>query len=153
MINLYHVMGPAVQVDANVFKLQFDRQSPRNIMIMADAPGNNEFRRATQPVSLNIPAVLKEGIEQKINFPSIKNQRVDVKLLKLNATSTSGLPVRYYIKSGPAVIERDKIVLTPIPVKSKYPVKVTIVAYQWGSTLVPLYKSAESVIQEFYIEK
>ncbi|HEX3024235.1 MAG TPA: hypothetical protein VHP12_03405 [Chitinophagaceae bacterium] len=152
-IKLYHVMGPAVQINDTVFKLQFDRQKPRNIMIMADAAGNNIFRRAAQPASLNIQAVLNEGAEQKIIFPSIKNQKAGIKYLQLQATSSSGLPVQYYIKSGPAVIDGDKIIFTPVPVKSKYPVKITVTVWQYGTVTEPKIKSAEPVTQSFYLIK
>ena len=37
--------------------------------------------------------------------------------------------------------------------KSKYPVKVTIVAYQWGRTIEPLYQSLEMITHSFLIKK
>ena len=39
--------------------------------------------------------------------------------------------------------------LTPIPVRSKYPLKVTVMAYQWGRIIEPLFQSAEPVEQSF----
>ena len=38
-----------------------------------------------------------------------------------------------------------------IPVRSRYPVKVTVVATQWGRTIAPLYQTAEPVTREFYL--
>jgi hypothetical protein len=122
-------------------------------MIMADQPGNDRYGRATQGANLSVPAQLKEGIEQSINFPAIADQIAGIKSVQLNATSTSGLPVQYYIKSGPAIMKDDQLVFTEIPVKSKYPVKVTVVACQWGRITTPLYQSAKSVTREFYITK
>jgi hypothetical protein len=50
-------------------------------------------------------------------------------------------------------VEDGIIKFTPVPAKSKFPVKVTIVAYQWGRTIEPLYQSAEPIEQTFYITK
>ena len=81
--------------------------------------------------------------------------RSDVKAesssLSLKATSDCGLPVSYYIKEGPAEIEGDQIVFTPIPPRSKFPVKVTVVAWQYG--IAGKVQTAEPVERSFYILK
>src|SRR5438094_812596 len=81
----------------------------------------------------------KAGKPQTITFPKIEGQQAGTNSIKLNATSDSGLPVGYYVIAGPVVIEGNTLKFTKIPVKSKYPVKVTVVAYQWGRTIAPLY--------------
>jgi hypothetical protein len=152
-IKLYQVMGPAVQLNDTTFKIQFDRQQPRNVMIMADEPGNDTFRRAVQPAILAVQYPLTQAGAQHIDFPVIKDQPLDIKQIPLHATASSGLPVQYYIRSGPAIIDGNRITLTKIPIRSKYPVKITVVACQLGSTIEPLFQSAQPVIRNFYIKK
>jgi hypothetical protein len=143
-----------VQTGANTFRLQFDRAGMGGaIWIQEEHPGNDHYRRAVQPGQIMIPARLTEGKMQQLQFPTIANQVAGTKTVPLKGASSSGLPVNYYVVSGPAVIVGDKLHLTAIPVKSKYPVKVTVVAYQWGRSVAPLNQSAELVEQTFFIVK
>ncbi|HWK05047.1 MAG TPA: serine hydrolase [Puia sp.] len=153
-------MGPAIQVGPDEFRIQFSRQKPRNVMIMATQSGDAIYRRAPQPALVEILAKLTQGQEQSIDFPVIADQKVglraqglNLRVLGLNARSGSGLPVRYYVLAGPARVEGDSLRITEIPVRSRYPVKVTVVAYQWGRVVAPLYQSAEPVKREFYINR
>ena len=59
--------------------------------------------------------------------------------------------VCYYVKEGPAEIKGDKLVLTKIPPRAKFPVKVTVVAWQYGRSGEPQVQTAEAVEQSFYI--
>lgn len=148
------VNGPAVQTGATTFRLQFDRWGMGGqIFILESQAGNQEYRYAVQPGMINIPAKLTNGATQSMIFSHIADIKAGTKSIQLNAMATSGLPVDYYIKSGPAYIEHNTLYFSQIPLKSKYPVKVTIVAYQWGRTIAPLYQSAEPVEQTFYILK
>lgn len=106
-----------------------------------------------QPGQLVIPAKLTVGRAQKIVFPEIGNRKHGTSTIALGATSDSGLPVEYYVVAGPAEADGSALRVTEIPVKSKYPVKITVVAYQWGRTVEPLYQSAEPVEQTFWIER
>ena len=74
-----------------------------------------------------------------------------MKEISLNGTADSGLPVYYYVKEGPAEIKGDKLVLTKIPSRAKFPVKVTVVAWQYGRSGEPKVQTAEGVEQSFYI--
>jgi CubicO group peptidase (beta-lactamase class C family) len=76
---------------------------------------------------------------------------VGVKAIALRASSSSGLPVNYYVVKGPAIIDGDTLRLTEIPVRSRYPVKIKVVAYQWGRMTAPLFQSAVPVTREFYL--
>lgn len=152
-IRFYVITGPAVQIDSNTFRIQFDRGGPGAVWIEESQKGNEKYRHAVQPAKMDIPEKITKGQFQAITFPAIEDQEDGTKYIVLNATADSGLPVYYYVDSGPAFIKKDTLVFTPVPVKSKYPVKVTVVAYQWGRIIPPLYQSAESVIREFYIKK
>jgi hypothetical protein len=99
-----------------------------------------------------IPQNLAKGKPQTITFPKIENQKAGVKTIKLKATSDSGLPVDYFVVAGPAEVDGNTLKLTPIPVRSKRPVKVTVTAYQWGRTIEPLYQTAQPVEQTFTVE-
>lgn len=59
--------------------------------------------------------------------------------------------VYYYVKEGPAEIEGNRMVMTKIPPRTKFPVKVTVVAWQYG--IRGKYKTSETVERSFYIEK
>lgn len=150
-VRLYHVMGPALQLNDTTFRLQFDRQAIRNVMIMADQPGDGLFGRATQGGILTIPSKLKEGMDQEIEFPEINDQPLGTLSLRLEATASSGLPVQYYVKSGPAIIKGNQLFFTQVPEKSRYPVKVIVVACQYGRITSPLISSALPVSRVFYI--
>ncbi len=148
------ITGPAIQTGPETFRIQFDRGGMGGpIWIQEEHPGDDQYRHAVQPGQMVIPPKLDKGKPQTITFPKIENQKAGVKSIKLEAVSDSGLPVDYYVLAGPAEVEGDTLKLTPIPVRSEYPVKVTIVAYQWGRTIEPLYQSAQPVEQTFTIEK
>jgi hypothetical protein len=146
------ITGPAVQIAPDTFRVQFNRGGMGGaIWLQEEQAGNDQYRHAVQPGQMNIPARLKEGVSQQINFPVIPDQKTGISSVKLTAVSDSGLPVNYYIVAGPAIIEGDQLKFTPVPVKSRYPVKITVVAYQWGRMTAPLYQSAEPVIRSFYL--
>ena len=146
------VTGPAIQTGPESFRLQFDRGGMGGeIFIQEEHPGDNAYRHAVQPGRIMIPVKLASGKPQQITFDKIADVKQGTKVLQLHAQADSGLPVDYFITAGPAYAENGSIVFTPVPVKSKYPVKVTIIAYQWGRTIEPFYQSAEPVEQTFYI--
>jgi hypothetical protein len=147
------ITGPAIQIGPKTFRIQFDRGGMGGpIWIQEEHPGDDRYRRAVQPGQMLISQKNAKGKPQTITFPKIKNQKPDVKSIKLEATSDSGLPVDYYVVAGPAEVEGDTLKLTPIPVRSKYPVKITVAAYQWGRTIEPLYQTAQPVEQSFIVE-
>ena len=75
--------------------------------------------------------------------------KAGVESVTLRATSDCGLPVYYYAKEGPAEIDGNKLVFTPIPPRSKYPLKVTVVAWQYG--LAGKVQTAEPIERSFFI--
>ncbi len=152
-IRFWVITGPAVQTGPNTFKIQFDRGGPGPVWIEEEQDGDHEYRHAVQPAQMLIPAVLTKGRAQVITFPEIQNRKAGVRDIPLNAGADSGLPVSYYVAAGPAVVKGNTLRITKVPIRSKYPVKVTVVACQWGRIIPPLYQSAAPVTREFYIEK
>jgi hypothetical protein len=147
------ITGPAIQTGLKTFRVQFDRGGMGGpIWIQEEHPGDERYRHAVQPGQMPIPQNLTKGKPQTINFPKMENQKAGFKTIKLEAKSDSGLPVDYYVVAGPAEVEAGTLKLTPIPMRSKRPIKITIVAYQWGRTIEPLYQTAQPVERSFTIE-
>jgi len=158
-ITIHKICGPVEQLTADTFAIHFDRSGfgfgRRDIEVPFAAThlGDKIYKPMVQQAHMFIPAYNKQGITQHIIFPKIADQKEGVKSIQLAAVSDSGLPINYYIESGPAIINGDQLLLRKIPPKSKFPIKVTVVAWQWGRSIAPLYQSAEPIKQIFYINK
>lgn len=157
-ITIDWVAGPFKKINANTFALQLGpglEANPKNYVFtfIARHPGDAQYKPIVQQAQMTIPAKLTEGKEQHINFPAIANQRTGVKSIPLNAVSDAGVPVYYYVLEGPAVLHGNKLSFTKIPPNTKFPVKVTVVAWQYGLSKEPKLQSAEPVTRSFYIMK
>jgi len=152
-ITLSRIVGPAAKVFDDTFVVRFGRAEYTNngrnldVWLVASHPGNDEYHSIAQQARVRINPN-KTGADQHITFPEIPDQKVGTKSLKLPATSDAGLPVQYYVREGPAEVEGDTMKFKPIPLRSKFPVKVTVVAWQWGNAKV---KTAERVERTFQI--
>ena len=144
--------GGGEQTGPDTFRLHPDHLGPTdNLMILAYQEGDRNYAWAEQPAQIKYPVKNTLGQPQKITFPAIADQPANTQKIPLTATSDSGLPVEYYVERGPAVIDGSNLKILPLPPRAKYPVKVTVVAYQWGRTIAPLVQSAESVEQTFLL--
>lgn len=114
--------------------------------------GDDSFRTYISPGQLVLNANDK-GLPQKISFSPIENITSSAKSFRLKATSDKALPVRFYVKSGPATVKGNKLSITTIPVKAKFPIRVTVVAWQWGRASDPPIQTAPFTEQSFYIFK
>lgn len=156
-IRMSRICGPVEVVNDTTFTVRFYRMGLDNpkrtggICLMASVKQDHKYRSAVQQVEIRIPYRNKEGISQRIIFPKLSDVKASVKEISLNGTADSGLPVYYYVKEGPAEIKGDKLVLTKIPPRAKFPVKVTVVAWQYGRSGEPKVQTAEAVEQSFYI--
>ena len=90
---------------------------------------------------------LIEGADQTISFPKLKEISPTANPIQLNATTDSGLPVRYYVEYGPAVVREGKLHLKEIPVRARFPIAVEVTAWQPGSAIDPKVKAAEPLRQ------
>ena len=61
--------------------------------------------------------------------------------------------VRYFVREGPAEVDADVLTLTAVPPRAKFPVTVTVVAWQWGRSVEPAVRNAEPVERSFKIVK
>lgn len=156
-IRMSRICGPVEVVNDTTFTVRFYRMGLDNpkrtggICLMASVKQDHKYRSAVQQVEIRIPYRNKEGILQRIIFPKLSDVKASVKEISLKGTADSGLPVYYYVKEGPAEIKGDKLVLTKIPPRAKFPVKVTVVAWQYGRSGEPKVQTAEAVEQSFYI--
>jgi hypothetical protein len=156
-IRTSRICGPVEQINDTTFTVHFYRMGLNNekrtgdIWLAASNSGDEKYKSSVQQFNLRIPQKNKDGADQHISFTSISNVKKETKSISLNATSNSQLPVYFYVKEGPAEIKDKKLVFTKIPPRSQFPVKVTIVAWQYGRVTEPKIQSAEPVAQTFYI--
>lgn len=154
------ISGPVVKLSADTFAfslqketLQYTNTRDYEIVLAATHPGDAQFKPAVQQAHMFVPARNRSGAPQTISFPAISDQRAGTKSLKLDASATSGLPVKYLVREGPAEISGDTLVFTQIPPRAKFPVKVTVIAWQYGRTSEPRVQTAEPVERTFFITK
>lgn len=158
-ISVDRICGPIVKLSPDTFQVCFDKVGMNNkrrsnaIWFAATHAGDDEFKPAVQQALMNIPLRNTKGKPQTITFAPIPDQAPGAGAIKLSATSDAGLPVRFYVLSGPANIDGDMLTLTEVPVRAKFPVKVTVVAWQYGRATEPAIKTAEPVEQTFLVTK
>jgi len=158
-VEISRITGPVEKLGQDTFAICFNRLSMPvdrrmgDIWLVASQNGDSKYKGAVEQALMKIPFRLTEGEEQKIRFPEIPDQKAGTKLLALNGVSSAGVPVYYYVREGPAEVDGDVLKFTKIPPRTKFPVKLTVVAWQYGRTVEPKLKSAEPVERSFFIEK
>jgi hypothetical protein len=157
-IQVRQVGGPVAVVGPNGLRLQYDGLAPAmersRVTFMAYSAGDSDYRY-TEQVGMMPRGFrgLTKGKEQSIAFPLIGNIKANAGAVRLNATSDSGLPVEYYVAYGPAKIKADKLKVAELPARARFPIKVMVVAYQFGRGMEPLVRTATPVAQTIQIEK
>ncbi|MEZ0273791.1 MAG: hypothetical protein ACAH88_02710, partial [Roseimicrobium sp.] len=161
------ISGPVEQISPDTFALRFDRlgfDNPRRsaeIWLLAEHPGDSQYKRAVQQSVLHFPLRNTEGVPQSITFPEIPDQLTSsTATIPLHASSSAepDALVRYYVREGPAEISSDAegapvLRLKQVPARAKFPVKVTVVAWQWGRSIEPKMQSAAPVERVFHVNK
>jgi len=112
--------------------------------------GTDKVRRSVQPIHVKL-LPNQEGKKQTITWDPLPDVRAGAPPIPLTARSSAGLPVRYFVAYGPAKIEGDKLILTAIPPRARYPVEVAVTAWQWGRKSDPKVQTSELVRQTFRI--
>ena len=157
-IEIKRICGPVEKLSEDTWRVAFNRASflgdgrGNEAWFAAVWPGDGGFKRAVQQAMLPIPRRLSEGTAQQIVFPGISNQKRDVKAVTLQALSDSGLPVGFFVREGPAELDGNTLKFTALPPRAKFPVRVTVGAYQFGRLAEPKIQSAAPVFQTFLIE-
>lgn len=151
------ICGPVVATGHGTLAVRFYRfgftssRRTGEIYMKAVYPGDDVYRRSVLQSVMMVPRSNDKGIAQKIDFPPIPDQKEGVKSLKLNARANTGMPVEYYVEYGPAWLKDGELVFTPVPPGSKYPVEVSVVAWQYG--VKDQIRSAVPVTRKFRIVK
>lgn len=151
------ICGPVKKINDSTFQIKFDKLGFNNtkrsndIWLLAHNNGDAVYKSAVQQLHLQFPIINKEGKPQTIDFSPISNVKIGLKAIVLNAKSNAGAKVGYYVKEGPAYVEDNILHFSKIPSRAKFPVKVTVVAWQYG--IAGGLQSAEPVEQVFFIVK
>ena len=150
---IVRITGPVAELGGNRFSLSLNRTSStldkRNtsMWFAARNPGDGDYAPAVQQALLPLP-VYEKGKPQIITFPELQDITEGESPPSLAAVSDSGLKVRYFVREGPAEVVGDQLRLTPIPPKAGKSIKVTVVAWQYGT---PQYNTASLVERSFSI--
>ncbi|PRY30434.1 hypothetical protein CLV58_12455 [Spirosoma oryzae] len=157
-IRIDRICGPVRKLNDTTFQLSFYRMGFTNpkrsndIWLLASNDGDGTYKSIVQQADLRFPIINKEGKPQTITFPNVPDQKVGTKTLTLTASSNVGLPVYYYVKAGPAIVEGNRLVFTAIPPRSRLPIAVTVVAWQYGTSVGEKVQSAAPVEQTVLIK-
>jgi len=146
-ILLKHTSGACVQVGPTTFRIKEDGFEGNRMVLMAYNVGDAEYRYTESNAIIKNKTTQTSGKAQTITFPAIGDIKANSSLVELKATSDSGLPVEYYVAYGPAVIEGNRLRISEIPARAQLPVAIKVVAWQFGSALEPLVKTADRVEQ------
>jgi hypothetical protein len=114
--------------------------------------GDGKFRYAEQTAVAKLQ-IRHSGQAQKIDFAPIPDQGPSAAPIQLGARSDSGLPVSYYVACGPAKVDGDVLRIVDVPQRGKFPIKVTVVAYQLGRAAGQTVQEALPVEQSFQAAK
>lgn len=155
-VKIKRYAGPASIVNDTTFRFEHYRPGTQHnramgIEMFAFAESDMIYGHTVRSISWRLPFKLTEGKTQEIKFPQPTDMKNGIPFIQLKATSDRKLPVQYYVRSGPAYIDGDRLIFTKLPPKAKYPVKVTVIAWQYGSMINPKIQTATPVEQSFYI--
>ena len=88
----------------------------------------------------------------KITFEPIPDVTTATPSILLTASSDAGLPVSFFVVSGPARVIDRQLVFTAIPPRTRFPVEITVAAWQWGRGTGPKIQTAEIVKRTFRLQ-
>jgi hypothetical protein len=155
-IVISRICGPIVKTAPDTFVIQpyrigtLDVRKSNDVWLAATYPGDATYKPMVQQAELRFPLTNTAGAPQTITFPEISDQDAGASSIKLAARSSAGVPVSYYVREGPAQVDRDgMLTFTAVPPRSRYPLKVTVVAWQWGRSIDPQLQTAAPVERTF----
>ncbi|NQX01860.1 hypothetical protein HQ447_14485 [bacterium] len=146
------ICGPFAPLGGGRFRVALDRTwktGAASYLAVWHAAGDG-VRLGVQPAAVKL-VLNNEGVVQNIAFDSIPEVKAGTESIQLTATSDAGLPVDFYVISGPATVKDGRLELTSIPPRARFPVEVTVAAWQWGRHQDPKIRTAEIVRQTFHL--
>jgi hypothetical protein len=158
---LYRVnSGGVVQVGPDTFRIcprdgpVIPQGNPWEPTIVAYSLGDAQYRPAEHPAHINVSIINKGGATQTLDFPKIPDQQsMNLAPITVSATASSGLPVQFFVASGPATIDGKTLTFDQIPIRAKFPIRIRVSAFQWGRPNGDQIQSVGPVTQEFFIQK
>ncbi len=124
--------GPVKPFGGDKFQICLDRSFGASACyIAARKNGDEKIRSSVQPCGISLKKN-NSGQAQKILFEKIPGVKAGTKSIKLAAKSDSGLPVKFFVRAGPAVVHGNELEFTPVPPRAQFPLAVTVAAWQWG---------------------
>jgi hypothetical protein len=145
------ICGPVAPAGADGFRIALDRTWPDSpAYLAARHQGTTEIRDAVTPGGVRL-LPNTNGQPQHIIFEAIPDVTAGTKSITLSAKSSGELPVRFFVRAGPARVVDSELVFTPIPPRAKMPIEVTVTAWQWGRSTAPAVQTAAPVERRFYI--
>lgn len=155
-VTISRITGPVEKNGTNTFRIALGRALARDnpwandIWLIASNPGDATYKGAVQQAVLKLPHHTV-GADQHIAFAPMVDQKLGTASVTLHATSDAGLPVSFFVREGPVELNGDTLRLTAIPPRAKLPIRVTVVAWQFGRDAEPKVKAAEQVVRSFEI--
>lgn len=151
-IQLRIVSGPAEVVDGHQIRLRHDALNPAigpwgRLTFLAYSEGNADYRYTELPGMAPRGYRGPQGQGQTITFADLPAPETVSYPLPLVATSSSGLPVSFYVARGPAVVRDGHLHPAEVPVRATFPLEIEVVAYQVGSGVEPRFSPAPAVVQ------
>lgn len=132
------IAGPAGSLDGDRFRVAYSRTRPPGgprsdeIWLLARHPGDARHKGAVQQGRLRLPRS-NAGRSQVITFPAIRDRPAgEPGAVPLAASTDAGARVGYYVREGPAYVVGEQLHFTPAPPRTRWPVRVTVVAWQFG---------------------
>lgn len=146
------ICGPFAPVGGGRFRIALDRTwktGAASYMAVSQytAPG---IRQGVQPVAVRL-IENQEGTAQTIAFDPIPDVVAGTKTVPLTARSDQGLPVGFFVVVGPAVVGNGSLELSDLPPRTRFPVEVTVAAWQWGRPSAPKIRTAPVFRRTFKI--
>jgi pimeloyl-ACP methyl ester carboxylesterase len=143
--------GGGEQVGPGAFRLRNGHLGlTDNLFVLAYHPGDATYAYAEQACQVKFPKMNTTGAAQTIRFVQPADRAAGAGEVALEATASSGLPVEFFVVRGPAEIDGHTLKLTALPPRARFPVKVTVVAYQYGNAKT---QSAVPVERSFLMKR
>jgi hypothetical protein len=151
--------GDLEQVGSDTFRVTarsggFLRQGmPWEPWIQAVQPGDAAYRSTDRPAHILIDSRNTKGVPQTLLFSQPGDVARSTTQVKLQATASSGLPVQFFVESGPATMDGDTLHLLTPPARSRYPIRVMVSAFQWGRAGEQPVQTAGPETREFLVNR
>ncbi|XHR93935.1 hypothetical protein ACFJIV_27135 [Mucilaginibacter sp. UC70_90] len=156
-ITINRITGPVIKLNDSTFRLNpqagyWENPHSYELWFAATHPGDAEYKPAVQQSLMIVQPHNATGKEQHITFLPVPNQKPHAKGIKLHASSDAQSPVGFYVLEGPVELSGNTLNIAAIPPHSRFPVKVTVVAWQYGNSHEPKLQTAVPAEQSFLLK-